>query len=47
MAYPEASIYEITDSDMKKTSVEETDHYSITKLFLNNPRAFLRDNDET
>ncbi len=42
MAYPEASIYEITDSDMKKTSLEETDHYSITKSFLNNPRAFLR-----
>ena len=42
MAYPDATIYEITDADMKKTSLEETDHSSITKSFLNNPRAFLR-----
>jgi predicted ATPase len=42
MAYPDATIYEITDVDMKKTSLEDTDHYSITKMFLNNPRSFLK-----
>ncbi len=42
MAYPNACIYEITETEMKKTAVEDTDHYSITKTFLNNPKAFLR-----
>ena len=42
MAYPKANIYEISDISMKKTPLEETDHYSITKSFLNNPNAFLR-----
>ena len=42
MAYPNATIYEISDTSMQKTSLEETDHYSITKSFLNNPQVFLR-----
>lgn len=42
MAYPNATIYEISDTGMKKTSFKETDHYSITTSFLNNPEAFLR-----
>ncbi|UZO82285.1 AAA family ATPase [Aquimarina sp. ERC-38] len=42
MAYPDATIYEITDMGMKKTALDETDHYSITKSFLTNPGAFLR-----
>tara|TARA_R110001592_G_scaffold49617_7_gene154561 strand:+ start:530 stop:1318 length:789 start_codon:yes stop_codon:yes gene_type:complete len=42
MAYPEAAIYEVTDNAMKKTPLEETDHYSITKMFLNNPKSFLQ-----
>lgn len=42
MAYPNATIYEITGSEMKKTLLEETDHYSITKSFLNNPKSYLR-----
>lgn len=42
MAYPSATIYEITDNAMKETPLEQTDHYSITKSFLNNPSAFLR-----
>ncbi len=42
MAYPDASIYEITDTEMKKTPLEDTDHYSITKSFLTNPKAFFR-----
>jgi len=42
MAYPDATIYEITGEGMKKTDLENTDHYSITKSFLNNPDSFLR-----
>jgi len=42
MAYPDATIYEITNDGMKKTPLEDTDHYSITKMFLNNPKSFLQ-----
>lgn len=42
MAYPNATIYEITDNKMQKTPLEQTDHYSVTKSFLNNPSAFLK-----
>jgi predicted ATPase len=42
MAYPEACIYEISENNMKKPLLEETDHYSITKMFLNNPKSFLQ-----
>ena len=42
MAYLDATIYEITDNSMKKTPLEETDLYSITKSFLNNPKMYLR-----
>lgn len=42
MAYPGATIFEITDTSMKETPLEETDHYAVTKSFLNNPEAYLR-----
>ena len=42
MAYPDATIYEIANNEMKKTPLEDTDHYSITKSFLNNPKSYLR-----
>lgn len=42
MAYPDATIYEVTNKAMVKTNLEDTDHYSITKMFLNNPQSFLR-----
>ena len=42
LAYPEAAIYEISDNHMAKTDLQNTDHYSITKSFLDNPEAFLR-----
>lgn len=42
MAYPGANIYEITEERMKKVTLEETEHYTITRSFLNNPDAFLR-----
>jgi len=42
MSIPGANLYEVTEEGMAKTSVEDTDHYNITKGFLNNPEAYLR-----
>ena len=42
MAIPDATIYEITEDSMEKTALEDTDHYQITKGFLNNPESYLR-----
>lgn len=42
MALPGATLYEVTDENMKQVTLEETEHYSITKSFLNNPEAYLR-----
>lgn len=40
MAYPHSVIYEIKD-DIKMVGYEETDHYTLTRSFLNNPRKML------
>lgn len=42
MAIPGAMIYEITEDGMTKTNFSETDHYVITRNFLNDPEVFLR-----
>ena len=42
MSIPGASIYEVNEEGMEKTDLEETDHYKITKSFLNNPEMYLR-----
>ena len=42
MAYPGATIYEVNDDGMKEVTLAETEHYSVTKSFLNNPEAYLR-----
>ncbi|MEM1002464.1 MAG: AAA family ATPase [Bacteroidota bacterium] len=42
MAFPGATIYEVTDDGMDKVSLEETEHYTVTKSFLNNPEGYLR-----
>ena len=41
MTYPESIIYEIKDNKIKKVNAEETDHFQITKSFLNNKEKFL------
>ena len=41
MTYPESIIYEIKDNRIKNVNVEETDHFQITKSFLNNKEKFL------
>lgn len=42
MAMPNSTIFEITEEGMEQTDVEDTDHYRITKSFLNNPDSYLR-----
>lgn len=42
MSFPGARIFEIKEDGMKQTELEETEHYSITKNFLNNPELYLR-----
>lgn len=42
MSIPNATIYEVNENGMSKTNLEETEHYRITKGFLNNPDLYLR-----
>ncbi len=42
MAYPNAHIYSLLDTGMEQTSYEDTEHYKITKQFLNNYEGMLR-----
>lgn len=42
MGTPEATIYEIQEDSMQQVKYEETDHYRITKTFLNDPEYYLR-----
>jgi len=42
MAIPGARIYQITEDDMEQVELQETEHYYLTKGFLDNPEAFLR-----
>jgi len=42
IAYLNSNIYEITENGMEKTKLNDTEHYTVTKSFINNPAAFLR-----
>jgi len=42
MSLPQATIYEINEEGMERTELEYTEHYRITKSFLNNPEIYLR-----
>lgn len=42
MGMPGALIYEIRDEGMEAVKYEETDHYRITRTFLNDPKHYLR-----
>lgn len=42
MAYPDAAIYEFCESGFEKVRLEETEHYSITKAFVNNPEGMMK-----
>jgi predicted ATPase len=42
MGMPNANLYEIKEDGMCKVEYKETDHYRITKNFLDNPDHYLR-----
>lgn len=41
MAYPDAEIYQLSEKGVDRVRYEETDHYRITRYFLNNPTGML------
>jgi predicted ATPase len=43
MAYPGAKIILLTESGFREVRYEDTEHYSITKEFLNNPARMLEE----
>ena len=43
MGIPGAMIYEINEDGMSHVAYQETEHYRITKTFLNNPDSYLRE----
>jgi predicted ATPase len=42
LAYPNATIYEITSENINKVSYEECEHYRLYKQFLERPKQMLR-----
>jgi predicted ATPase len=42
ICYPGATIYQFDEGGLSETTYQETEHYTLTKSFLNNPEAFLR-----
>ena len=42
MAYPEADIYSLSGDGIRLTPYQETEHYRITKQFLDHPDRMLR-----
>ncbi|MFC5467968.1 AAA family ATPase [Cohnella suwonensis] len=43
MAYPDSVMYELTSGGIGTTTLEETDHYTITKRFLNDKKRMLEE----
>jgi predicted ATPase len=42
LAYPDATIYNFSDTGIEAVKYEETEHYVVTKGFLGNPRKSLK-----
>ena len=42
MAFPGAAIYEINEQGMNAVALEDTEHFTVTRNFLNSPEAYLR-----
>jgi predicted ATPase len=42
ICYPGATIYQFDEEGIRETTYEETEHFSLTKSFLNNPGVYLR-----
>lgn len=42
MAFPDAQIYQFSENGIESVSYKQTEHYQITKQFLENPEKMLR-----
>jgi len=42
ICYPGAAIYQFDEDGVRETSYEETEHFTLTKSFLNNPAMYFR-----
>jgi predicted ATPase len=42
MAYPDAYVYELGEEGIERVAFRDTDHYRLTRAFLEDPQAFLR-----
>jgi predicted ATPase len=42
LAYPDSIIYELGDHGIRPVAYEDTEHYVLTRTFLESPEAFLR-----
>ena len=42
MAYPGARIYELSENGIASVEYRETEHYQLTRRFLENPERMLR-----
>lgn len=42
MGLPDAAIYQINEEGLERVAYKETDHYRITKRFLDDPESYLR-----
>jgi len=43
LGYPEATIYLFADEELKRIAYADTEHYQITKAFLDHPERMLRE----
>jgi predicted ATPase len=43
MAYPGATIYQLTGNGIHQTDNDKTEHYMLMKYFLNNTDQYLKD----
>ena len=43
LAYPHAQIIHFSSDRLQPLNYEDTDHYKITKTFLNNPNKYLKE----
>lgn len=43
LAYPEADIYSLNESPLRQVEYEQTEHYQLTREFLNDRRRFFRE----
>jgi predicted ATPase len=42
MAYPNAALFELDEKGIQPIKLEDTQHFLVTRDFLNNPKNFLR-----